>query len=177
MMKYYGGLSLMELAISMAILGIIGVGVSSLLQTTVNSQLISRSQQLQQDMAFQILPQLRADLISANNLKVLNSGNQITFAHPVPGGSTTVSYVYSNKMLTRIENGVRRNFLPSATGSTFLVSCASPCFKTTVDATGAITQVTLQNFSIKDSQFPNKQGMTFPVQEATFSVVNGNRLY
>lgn len=177
MVKCYGGLSLIELMLSMTILGLIGVGISLLLQTSVNSQMISRSQQLQQNMAFQILPQLRADLLSANNLQVLSGGNKITFIHLISGGSATVSYRYLNGSLTRTENGVTRNFLPTTTGSTLFVNCNSPCFRTTRDRTGAITQITLQNLSIKDSRFPNKPGLTFPVQEASFSIVNGNRLY
>lgn len=177
MVKCSGGLTLLELMLSMAILGIIGVGITSLLQTTVNSQMISRSQQLQQNMALQILPQLRADLLSASNLQVLSGGNGITFTQTLSGAPVAVSYNYFWGRLFRRENGVNRDFLPTTTGSTLFVSCNNPCFKTTVDRTGAITQVTLQNFSIKDSRFPNKPGLTFPVEDVSFSIVNGNRLY
>ena len=161
------GHSLIELSICMLILGFLGAGAANLMQLGVKSELIARSQQ-QQSIAMQLFTLLQTDLASAKNVSI--QGNRLSLDRV--SDNRPVVYNYVNNKMTRTVNNISIDYPDAKYLPTFSISCNTPCFQTNTP----ITQMTLNNFSIVDSQFPPSQtpGLSFPITQATFSVVNGN---
>ncbi len=69
------GITLIEVALSMAIFSVLSVAIAGLLTSGINSQMAYRTHEYQQNVASNIIDALRMDLLTANQVDVTAGGN------------------------------------------------------------------------------------------------------
>ncbi len=163
------GHTLVELCVCMAILAILGVGIANLMQSGVKVEMIARSQQQQQNIAMQLFTTLQNDLAAAKNVTV--TANQLSFVNST--NNTNITYNYTNNSIQRTTNSKTITYPNPNNTPNLSVSCTNPCFQST---NTPITHISLNSLRIVDSNFnaTDNPGLVFPIQQTTFSVVNGN---
>lgn len=143
------GLSLIELAMAMMIMVILSVGVSSLLQTGIESQLSERAHQEMQSVAMNIVDDLRNDIRTANKAAVSNGNNTLTLT--MPTGNITYSLAADGKF-SRVSSVTGTKQYLSGQMTNMKVACPSGCFRAELlnsDNTPSPRQISVPEISVQ----------------------------
>ncbi len=181
------GLTLLEVAISMALFGIISVAVASMLTSGIDTQMSYRVHEYEHNIALNIIDRMRMDLLMARNVTVGGGGTTVTFTtfDPNTGVDTPVTWVINGGVATR--NGMVMSTSPSP-NIQLLVTCGgntSPsCFEGWTPAAGQpIKRVILHELTVTQN-IPMGGGTAidrnfgparYRVNEFSFDVMPGTR--
>ncbi len=134
------GFTLIELAVAMIILAVLGVAVSSVVRSKIETQMARRLDQNMQDLLFGLATDLRTDIRMATNTTPDNSSDNklvleehdssnalYTVTYEISGGSGNMTRTDSRTNSTRLYNDPAIYGKPSLT-MTCVDSAGSKCF-------------------------------------------------
>jgi type II secretory pathway pseudopilin PulG len=144
------GFTLLEAALVIAIVAVVGVGISNLLLNSVNVQMNERIQLNMEAISQRVTEALRDDMrfartVAAPNATSLtitdNTGGTITYSFQTLAGRST---------LTRTQNGVVRDFANNnpMLSATTAINCGGTCFS--LDAATQNRSVLFANAFVQD---------------------------
>lgn len=181
------GLTLMEVAISMALFGIMGVAVAAMLSSGVDTQLSYRVHEYEHNVALNIIDRMRMDLMMARNVTIGGGGTTVTFTtfDPNTGVDTPVTWAINGGVARR--NGTIMSNSPTG-NIQLLVTCggntAPSCFEGITPAAGQpIKRVILHELTVTQN-LPFGGGTAidqnfgparYRVNEFAFDVMPGTR--
>jgi Flp pilus assembly pilin Flp len=190
------GVNLVELAVAMALIAVMGIAVANLMTATTLTQINNRLQSMCEQVASSVVERLRWDLRFASAVAVANAGQQITITYADKPGNF-VRYRFANNTLTRTDQtNATYNFATAVYNDPnhpLRVFCQAPCFRATALGGAASAQVGLYNLIVRDNSpigtalDAANNGLTDPVtglsynrtqfriQQATFNVLAGQR--
>lgn len=178
------GVTLIELAISTIIFGVLSVSVASIMSSGVHNQMAIRVHEYEQTAALNILDRMRMDLLAAENIVATNNNQTLTFTSYTftPNGENVV-WSLANGVATR--NGVAYHQTPSP-NIALNVACGGfgqPCFQLNASPTNPalVNSVTLNELVLShnmpqgtgsplDQEFGPAQ---YRVNEFSFDVLTG----
>lgn len=144
------GVTLVELALAIAILSVVTLATSQLFLTSVQNQQNERLHVMQTHLLSTITSQIRADMLLSRTVSLSNGGNTLNFVHP---NGDRIMYDVANNTITRTVNGTAvdyRNTLPEAWVNNMALLCNNPCF--TLEGT---TRVAIRNLEARDVSTAN----------------------
>jgi hypothetical protein len=189
------GVTLIELALGMAILSLLSIAVSNMMLAATASQLNAQTMVTEETVAMSIVDRLRYDLrlATVSSVSVTGGGNTLSFNtwNPTAGVTQTVTYTFTGASLTRTVSGQPTyNFATGTFPAMRIVTQATTGRPTTGFslvanvATGSpgmvCNRVVLHNLfvadntpgnTIVDTAFGGKS--QFRVDEVAFDVVSG----
>ncbi|MBX2861214.1 MAG: prepilin-type N-terminal cleavage/methylation domain-containing protein [Vampirovibrio sp.] len=169
------GVTLIELAVAMVIFAVLGVAVSSIVQSAQDSQMAHRVHETQHSVAMDVVDNLRIDLRHARNVTVAGTSVSFQTFDANVGTDVNVTYALAGGALTRTSPGGTLNF-----GNRYAVpmtfGCGNPCF---VGTGNPVTQLSLNNLEVIDAT-PSASKLDaafgrarFRVNESAFYVMDG----
>lgn len=181
-LKQHSGLTLIELAIAIAVIAVIGLAASQMMFTGVQTQMSVHVNETEANLAQEIVNRLRYELRNAQNIQILNNGNSLQFQGYDPNTAqyTSINYAFTGSTLTR--NGVN---LSANRSPAFQITCGGTlaCFTgatSSVTSSQNLQRVSLNNLTITDISGSNKNldqafggPATFHLDEAAFNILNG----
>jgi len=173
----------MELALSTLLMGLLGVGVASLMSSGINSQMAYRISEYEQTVVLNIIERLRLDLLAAENITLRNNNQTLSFTTYSfnPAGEAVV-WNFSNGVATR--NNVPFQLTPSP-NIALTVSCGTAsinCFVLNYSTVNPsiVDSVTLnelsvaQNITGRGSALDQEFGAArYRINEFSFDVMTG----
>lgn len=127
----FKGISLLEMALAMAIISILMVSVSSLVRSGIEAQHTQRAEEMMQMAAGNIVDDLRFDLWAADQATMVVAPTQLRFTNQMSGN--LVTYRLNGTQMERREGvttKVYNNVGYSNGGVSMLdVACSNPCFR------------------------------------------------
>ncbi len=150
--KSVKGLTLLEVALCIAILAILSVGVSSLVKTGVETQLAQRVHQDMQAIGMNIVDDLRQDIRTADRATVAGGGNTLTL--DMPTGTQIVYQLSGANAFTRWEQATGATKLyndPNVFTVPLQVQCPAGCFEALMpnnDAVPSPRQIFVRTLSV-----------------------------
>lgn len=138
--KAFQGISVLELAIGMMLIGVIGVAVSNLVKVGVETQMSERVSQNLQIIGNNIVDDLRHDIRLAEDVSILSGGSRLR----VTLNGQNVVYGLSGNLFTRTVPGQTAKTYnnPDTYGNRIVVTCTNPqngqqaCFSVPTDHSG-----------------------------------------
>lgn len=129
------GVTLMEMALAMMIVAVVGVGVSGLLKVGAEHNLSERQHQTMQIVALNLVDDLRHDLRTADSINALGSGsNTLT----IQGNGQTITYslnTATHRMSRQVNGSPAKVYNdPNIFLSNMQVQCSPTCFQVATDA-------------------------------------------
>lgn len=174
------GLSLIELAIGMMIMVVLSVGVSSLIQTGIESQMSERAHHEMQTVALNIVDDLRNDIRTANRAAVSNGNNTLTLT--MASGSITYSLAADGKF-SRASSATGTKQYISGQMTNMRVACPSGCFRAELmnsDTTPSPRQISIPEISVQQVVTTGRQTVidkafnsaSFSLRDFSFDVLS-----
>ncbi len=144
------GVTLIELAASTIIFGVLSVAVASLMTAGVHNQMAIRAHEYEQTVALNIVDRLRLDLMSAENINATNGNQALTFtSYTFTPLGEAVTWNLAGGVATR--NGVAFHNSPSP-NIVLDISCGGfgeTCFDLNFNPTnGLVNSVTLNELVV-----------------------------
>jgi len=128
---FASGISLLELAITMMITAVIGVGVSGLIKAGAEHSLSERQHQTMRMMAMSLIEDLRFDLRAADSIDSLGGGSNTLVIHQA-GQTITYNLDTGTHRMTRTAAGKTKTYNdPSVFLSNMQFSCQTAAGSTT----------------------------------------------
>ena len=179
------GVTLIELAVGMMLMAIIGVTVSSLVRAGVEAQMSQRLVNHGQVVVMNVVDDILFDLRTADAVAVLGGGNQLRITTDIGLGPGTITYVYGAPNVQRTEavpgspnNGTKiynANVTPALN-----FTCVAPCFAWRPDVNGNNRSIVIQNLSVApavNTEASSAIAQAFPlvpfsIRQASFDVIS-----
>ncbi len=133
------GLTLMEIAISMAIFSVLSVAIAGLLSSGINTQMAYRTHEYQQTIASNVVDTLRMDLMTANQVDITGGGSGLRIRDSAGGtvANWQIGGTYSppgcSNVSAVLRNGQPIGISPAPCHMPMVISCggngAPGCFQ------------------------------------------------
>ena len=124
------GITLLELALSMMVMAVLGVAVSSLVKAGADHNLSERQHQTMQMVAMNLVDDLRFDLRTAERISSLGSGSNSLV---IQNTGQTITYALDPstfQMSRTVSGGIRKVYNdPTGVLSNVQIQCTPSCFQ------------------------------------------------
>lgn len=152
------GITLIEMAMAMMIVAVLGVGVSGMLKVGAEHNLSERQHQTMQVVAMNLVDDLRYDLRAANTINALGGGSNTLVIHTTDkqtNAAQTITYALNGSaQMTRQLNNLTPKIYndPSVFLSNMQIQCSPNCFQVATGATfstnGTPTQIAIPQLTV-----------------------------
>lgn len=131
------GFTLIELCISIALMGLVAVGATVGIQSAMDAAISNRAENEENHLGIHIISRLRQDLMTATSVTIPSTSQLVIQPGPTAAGATpaTITWVYGSNTFTRDGTDIR-DFI--SMGSQTTITCKADCFEG-VDESGAST--------------------------------------
>jgi prepilin-type N-terminal cleavage/methylation domain-containing protein len=132
------GFTLIELCISIALMGLVAVGATVGIQSAMDAAISNRAEHEENHLGIHIISRLRQDLMTATSVTIPTANQLVVQPGPTAAGTTppAITWVYNGSNTFTREGTDIRDFI--SMGSQTTITCKEDCFSG-VDESGAST--------------------------------------